>query len=82
FGNFSREEDAPEGEIYVSNPGGPGLWSYTKLPIEGFQESLENFLKGFGQDLDGEVYVLVSKNLGPSGNTGKVYKLVLAGKNK
>ncbi|MBD0332643.1 MAG: PQQ-dependent sugar dehydrogenase [Chitinophagaceae bacterium] len=82
FGNFSREEDAPEGEIYVSNPGGSGLWSYAKLPIEGFQGSLENFLKGFGQDLDGEVYVLVSKKLGPSGNTGKVYKLVLAGKNK
>jgi glucose/arabinose dehydrogenase len=33
------------------------------------------FLKGFGQDDSGEVYVLGDANLGPSGNGGVVYKL-------
>jgi hypothetical protein len=28
-----------------------------------------------GQDIHGEVYVLTSLNTGPSGNTGKVYRI-------
>jgi hypothetical protein len=33
-------------------------------------------VKGFGQDLAGEVYVLASGEIGPRNATGKVYKLV------
>ena len=76
FGNFSREEDEAEGELYVSNPSGPGLWSYEKLELKSFPETLGQFVKGFGQDLSGEIYVTTSKQLGPTGNTGKIYKLV------
>ena len=36
------------------------------------------FVKGFGQDLEGEIYVATSTISGPAGTTGKVYKLVLA----
>jgi glucose/arabinose dehydrogenase len=80
FGNFSREEDEAEGELYVSNPSGPGLWSYEKLPLKSFPETLEQFVKGFGQDLSGEMYVATSMQLGPTGNTGKIYKLVAENK--
>lgn len=76
FGNFSNDEDEPAGEIYVSNPDGPGLWSFAKVPLKSSPQDIGNFLKGFGQDFSGEIYVLASKNLGPSGNTGKVFKLV------
>jgi len=76
FGNFSRDEDQAEGELYVSNPSGPGLWSYEKLTLKSFPETLEQFVKGFGQDLTGEIYVATSMQLGPTGNTGKIYKLV------
>jgi hypothetical protein len=41
------------------------------LPKHKFQ-----FVKGFGQDVSGEMYVATSMHLGPAGNTGKVYKLV------
>jgi uncharacterized protein (TIGR03118 family) len=34
------------------------------------------FLKGFGQDRSGELYVLGSTNIGPSGTDGKVFKLI------
>jgi len=81
FGNFSRGADAPEGEIYFSNASGPGLWSYEKLELKSFPETLEQFVKGFGQDLSGEIYVTTSKQLGPTGNTGKIYKLVAEKKN-
>ncbi len=76
FGNFSADDEEAEGEIYVSNPSGPGLWSFQKLDLKSFPETLEQYVKGFGQDLNGEVYVATSEELGPTGNTGKVYKLV------
>jgi glucose/arabinose dehydrogenase len=34
------------------------------------------FLKGFGQDAAGELYVMGSSNIGPSGTAGKVLKIV------
>jgi uncharacterized protein (TIGR03118 family) len=34
------------------------------------------FIKGFGQDAAGELYVLGSPNIGPSGTAGKVLKIV------
>jgi hypothetical protein len=37
---------------------------------------LNHRVLGFGQDTEGEVYVGATVNLGPSGNTGKVFKLV------
>jgi len=34
------------------------------------------FIRAFGQDDEGELYVLTSDQAGPSGGTGKIYKLV------
>ena len=81
FGNFSAQGGQAKGEIYISNPSGPGLWAFEKLPLKSFPESLEQYVKGFGQDLSGEIYVTTSQQLGPSGNTGKIYKLVAEKKN-
>jgi hypothetical protein len=38
--------------------------------------ALGMFLKGFGEDSTGELYVLGTTNLGPSGTAGKVLKLI------
>jgi glucose/arabinose dehydrogenase len=75
FGSFSADF-APTGKIYVSQPSGPGLWGFAELPLKSFPGNLGHYLKGFGQDRDGEIYVLASMELGPTGNTGKVFKLV------
>jgi hypothetical protein len=37
---------------------------------------LNAFLKGMGQDASGELYLLVTNSLGPSGTTGKIYKIM------
>ena len=37
---------------------------------------LNLYVKGFGQSLDGEIYLLASSNLGPSGSGGKIFKIV------
>ena len=33
-------------------------------------DRLDYFVKGFGQDRDGEVYVMATQELGPVGTTG------------
>ena len=78
FGSFSRSFAGPQGEIFVAKPAGPGLWPFEKLSLTSFPDHLGQFLKGFGQDLNGEIYVATSTVLGPSGTTGKVYKIVPA----
>lgn len=77
FGNFSRSASTPTGEVYSSNAGGDeGLWSYDKLSFKSFPDNIGHFIKGFGQDSEGEIYVLASQRLGPAGTTGKVFKMV------
>lgn len=78
FGSFSKTFASPQGEIFVAQPAGPGLWPFQELNFTSFNDHLGQFVKGFGQDLHGEIYVTTSTVLGPSGTTGKVYKIVLA----
>jgi len=33
---------------------------------------------GFGQDLQGELYILTARRSGPSGDTGEVFKIIPA----
>src|SRR6185436_1395057 len=40
-----------------------------------------HWIKGFGQDQQGELYVFASTNLGPSGASGKMLKIVPAQNN-
>ena len=37
---------------------------------------LGHYLLGFGQDPSGEMYALTTDQTGPTGSTGKVFKLV------
>jgi hypothetical protein len=37
--------------------------------------TLNRWLLGFGQDAQGELYLLVTNSLGPSGSTGEIFKI-------
>jgi hypothetical protein len=77
FGSLSADEEAAEGQLFVAREGsGGGLWSFEKLMLKSFPDNLGQYVKGFGQDRKGELYVLTSVQIGPMGTTGKVYKLV------
>jgi len=75
FGTFAQTF-APDAELFVANPAGNTNWPYQEVALKSFPNDLGNFLKGFGQDNKGEIYLTVSKDLGPSGTSGKVYKLI------
>jgi glucose/arabinose dehydrogenase len=75
YGGATASLTAPDGRLFVSTPQEHGLWTLQELLING-TDRLGYVVKGFGQDGDGEVYVMASKILGPSGTTGTVFKLV------
>jgi glucose/arabinose dehydrogenase len=76
FGFLSASFDGPQGKILVAKPSTIGLWSFEVLKLKSFPKDLGIWLKGFGQDQKGEIYVTGAPELGPQGKTGKVYKLV------
>ena len=57
-----------------------GLGSSTikELRIGNDERSLGLLLKSFGQDANGEIYVLADTNIGPTGTTGRILKIVPA----
>jgi len=79
FGALSTDESKAAGELLESTPGGgSGLWDFEKVKLKTFPNTLGQYVKGFGQDLNGEIYVLATGQIGPQGNTGRVYKLIPA----
>jgi glucose/arabinose dehydrogenase/plastocyanin len=48
----------------------------TELRIGLDDRALSRYLKGFGQDPDGELYLFTTKPLGPTGLAGTMYKIV------
>jgi len=77
FGTFSQSPEAPTAELFIAQSKSSGLWSYEEIILKDLPNDLGLFLKGFGQDLKGEIFITGSTLLGPSGNTGKVYKLAM-----
>jgi hypothetical protein len=81
FGTFSQTPTTANGELFSATPIGSS-WPYEEVSLKSHPDDVGYYLKGFGQDHEGEIYLAVSSVLGPQGNTGKVYKLVAAkGKN-
>jgi len=79
FGDWSRDEEEPDGRVFFATQRQNGLWQMRELWFTTTTSArLEHFVLGFGQDLRGEVYVLTTDEMGPSGTTGKIYKLVPA----
>ena len=81
FGIFSQGGSGSAGanaKLYLGKSAVTGLWSYEDLSLKDYPNNLGYYLKGFGQDLSGELYITVTGVQGISGTTGKVYKIVAA----
>lgn len=78
FGQWSAGFASGDGSLFVAAPTQEDtLWAFQDLAITTTDSGrLDAFLLSFGQDADGELYVLVTDSLGPAGNTGRVYRLV------
>jgi hypothetical protein len=73
FGDFSLQFASPQGRLFVAD-----LFTgeIQELLIGAQGDPLGLFVKGFGQDRDGEIYPLASTVGGPTGDAGVVLKIV------
>jgi glucose/arabinose dehydrogenase len=79
FGIFSQGGTGTAGanaKLYVANTTSASMWPYEDLTLKDYPNNLGYYLKGFGQDLSGELYITTSGNQGVTGTTGKVFKLI------
>jgi hypothetical protein len=78
FGDFSSSFQGPSGTLFLATPSATGLWAFDKMEFPDRPGGeLRHYLKGFGEDAAGELYVLTSDQAGPVGATGRVYRLRL-----
>ena len=78
FGDFSRTFFPGDGRLFWLDTEGVPTDIF-EFRLTEFNDDLNLYLFGFGEDDDGELYVLTSTNLGPTGNGGEVWRLVVAG---
>jgi glucose/arabinose dehydrogenase len=76
FGDWSR--GGPDGTLFIATPAQEGaMWPFEELRVATEENGRMNrYLLSFGQDADLELYVLTSDTVGPSGSTGKIFKIV------
>jgi len=74
YGDFSS--GGPTGRLYYFETTGPNAYERVEFVIGAEGDPLGKYLKGFGEDEDGEIYVMASDDGGPArGMTGVVYRL-------
>ena len=79
FGDWSLNWGVPAGVFFVASPppDGKGRWTLERLDakVDGTSK-FTGYITAFGEDADGEIYVLVNGRNSLTGKTGKVYKIV------
>ena len=79
FGDWSRNFVVAQGVVLVASPAGSGdgKWTLQPLELEGHAKGqVKEFIVAFGQDAEGEIYLLTNGSNSLRGNTGKIHKLV------
>ena len=80
FGDWSREFEEPDGTVLLAMMRKKGLWQIHEILFQSRPDGrLGEYVLAFGQDTAGEVYILTTEMTGPTGATGKVYKLTATG---
>ncbi len=77
FGDLSKPPfSTPAARLFYLREVSPGQFEVVEFQVGPNDEGLgQVFLKGIGEDARGELYLLVSSVLGPSGSAGEVWRL-------
>lgn len=78
FADWSRRWEKPEGVLFVARPtDSKGPWTKEALDLESHPGGVvPYYIVGFGENAEGELYVLTTENNILQGQTGRVFKLV------
>jgi glucose/arabinose dehydrogenase len=79
FGDWSTSFARGDGSLFIADEDNAGAWQIKEVSVQHEDRpgrKLNRFLLSFGEDEDGELYLLTSRSLGPIGASGEVYKIV------
>jgi glucose/arabinose dehydrogenase len=77
FGDLSTVGNSPDGSLFAAIPQSNGTWVFRQLNISGGTNNrLGRFVTGIGQDTQGELYLMVSRNISLTGTAGEVLKII------
>jgi glucose/arabinose dehydrogenase/plastocyanin len=77
FADWSSSFAKGDGRLYMAKPAGEGLWKMEEIRVADRPEGrINEYIRSFGEDDEGELYVLTSDVGGTTGETGKIYKIV------
>ncbi len=80
FADWSRRFVAPDGSLFVTAEDSQGRWTMSELNIAGAPNGrVGRYILALGQDRAGQLYLLTSDRFGPSGRTGRVFRIVAPG---
>jgi len=71
FGDWSSSFTLPRGSLFYLKEVEPGNWQRFNLLSSNFNR----FVMSFGEDAQGEIYVLSKSTLGPTGSSGDIRKI-------
>lgn len=72
FGDFSTGFFTPDGHLFYLEESRPGIWDRVEFNLAPSNAPLGRFVKGFGEDEAGNLYLLSTLILGPTGTSGDI----------
>lgn len=80
FADWSRNMGLPQGVLFAATKGADGKWNLDQLEPESHPgQGIGAYVWAFGEDKDGELFVLTNQTGALGSKSGKVWKLVKTG---
>jgi glucose/arabinose dehydrogenase len=74
FGDWSKQFPVKDGRLYVATKSG-NAWTMEDVKASNMP-NFNSYVLAFGQDDEGEIYVMTTDTTGPVGSLDKIYKIV------
>ena len=76
FGDWTSRRQQAAGVVIVARPPEDDAGAKNERWPHSVAITLDQYVLGFGEDADNELYVLTTSNAGPAGTTGRVWRIV------
>ena len=74
FGDWSTQFTKPDGKLYYLAEIEPGVWERFEFSLTN-EKPLKRFIFGFGEDEDGEIYLVTTRFIGSVLRSGEIWHL-------
>jgi glucose/arabinose dehydrogenase len=77
FADWSNDFAKGNGTLLAATPSAEGLWDWEEIVVADSPSGrVDRFILSVGRDDGEEIYILTSDEVGPTGDTGKIFKIV------